>query len=119
MRKRWLHTAAELTATMAIAVVVVTFTFGTARSAVPEGEKLYQSDGCATCHSIDKKVVGPSYEAVAAKFAGKPDAVATLVAAVKKGHVGTWGVVPMPPHPNLPDSQIKKIVKWILTLKKE
>ena len=41
----------------------------------------------------------------------------TLIEAVKKGHVGTWGQVPMPPHPSMPNSEIKTIVDWILTLK--
>ena len=118
MRKGWLRTVTQRAATTALLLVVVTLTCWPARSAVPDGEKLYKSAGCATCHAIDQKIVGPSYKAVAKKFAGQPNAVATLVEAVKKGHVGTWGVVPMPPHPNLPDSEIKQIVEWILTLNK-
>lgn len=117
MRKGRLRTAFELAAIMAPVVVGVMLASWPARSAVPEGEKLYKSAGCATCHAIDQKVVGPSYEDVAKKFAGQPNATATLVDAIKKGHVGTWGVVPMPAHPNLPDSEIKQIVEWILSLK--
>jgi cytochrome c len=88
-----------------------------ARAAVPPGEKLFESNDCVTCHAIDHQVVGPSYDAVAKKFAGQKDAVATLVDAVKNGHVGTWGMVPMPPHPNMSDADIKEIVEWILSLK--
>lgn len=87
------------------------------RAAAPPGEQLFEKDGCTTCHAVDHKVVGPSYMDVAKKFAGNPDAVPTLVDAVKKGHVGTWGMVPMPAHPSLPDSEIKEIVEWILSLK--
>lgn len=117
MRKGWLPAAMELLAITSVVVVLAMLASRPAWSATPEGEKLYQSAGCSACHAIDKKIVGPSYEAVAKKYAGQPNAVPMLVEAVKKGHVGTWGPVPMPPHPNLPDSEIKKIVEWILTLK--
>ena len=88
-----------------------------AQAAVPPGEKLFESNDCVTCHAIDHQVVGPSYVDVAKKFAGQKDAVQTLVDAVKNGHVGTWGMVPMPPHPNMSDAEIKEIVEWILSLK--
>jgi len=88
-----------------------------ARAAAPPGEELFKKNNCVTCHAIDHKVVGPSYEDVAKKFAGQPDAAQTLADAVRKGHVGTWGVVPMPPHPDMPDAQIQQIVAWILSLK--
>jgi cytochrome c len=84
---------------------------------VPPGQKLFQSNNCVTCHTIDHKLVGPSFVDVAKKYAGQPDAVPTLVDAIKKGHVGTWGPVPMPPHPTLSDSDIKTIVDWILSMK--
>lgn len=105
--------------TVMAAVLIVAFsTAGPAFAAkVPAGEKLFEKYDCSTCHAIDHKVVGPSYVDVAKKFAGQKDAVKTLVAAVENGHVGTWGMVPMPPHPNIPTSQIKEIVEWILTLK--
>ena len=66
---------------------------------------------------MDHKLVGPSYQDVAKKFAGQADAAQTLVDAIKKGHVGTWGQVPMPPHPSISDADLKEIVDWILTLK--
>ncbi|MGH7101527.1 MAG: c-type cytochrome [Acetobacteraceae bacterium] len=88
-----------------------------ANSAEPLGEQLYKKNDCATCHAIDHTVVGPSYQDVAKKYAGQKGAVDMLVKAVKDGHVGTWGQVPMPPHPNLSDADIKTIVEWILTLK--
>ncbi|HEY1932982.1 MAG TPA: c-type cytochrome [Acetobacteraceae bacterium] len=100
-----------------LAGLLASVTAGSSRAAEPSGEALFEKNDCKTCHAVDHKLVGPSYEEVAKKFAGQPDAEATLVAAVKKGHVGTWGQVPMPPHPSLPDSEIKTIVDWILTLK--
>lgn len=106
------------TATAAvIAVLPTVLAYVPAWAAPPPGEELFKKNNCVTCHSIDHKVVGPSYEDVAKKFAGQPDAAQTLADAVKKGHVGTWGVVPMPAHPDMPDSQIQQIVAWILSLK--
>jgi|SRR5579859_7988121 len=101
----------------AITVLPMLLAFPPARAAAPPGEELFKKNNCVTCHAIDHKVVGPSYEDVAKKFAGQPDAAQTLADAVRKGHVGTWGVVPMPAHPDMPDSQIQQIVAWILSLK--
>ncbi|WP_231480558.1 nitroreductase family protein [Thiomonas sp. FB-Cd] len=60
---------------------------------------LARRKNCLTCHTADHKVVGPAYEAVAEKYAGKPGAEQMLVNAVLHGHVGTWGQVPMPAEP--------------------
>ncbi|HUN38973.1 MAG TPA: c-type cytochrome [Acetobacteraceae bacterium] len=114
----WRRNAVSLvTATMFAALVALAAS--KARSAAePAGEALFEKNDCKTCHAIDHKIVGPSYEDVASKFAGQPNAEQTLIDAVKNGHVGTWGQVPMPPHPTMPDSEIKTIVDWILSLKK-
>ena len=106
-----------LVAAAALAAVFAAVAPRPAAAAVPPGEKLFESNDCTTCHAIDHKVIGPAFVDVAKKFAGQKDAVSTLVAAVKNGHVGTWGMGPMPPHPNLTDAQIKEIVDWILSLK--
>lgn len=84
---------------------------------MPEGERIAHNSDCFSCHAVGHKVVGPAYDAVAKKFAGKKDAVKTLVDAVKNGHVGTWGNIPMPAHPNLTHEQLEKIIHWILSLK--
>jgi len=81
-------------------------------------EELMKKDGCAACHAIDKKVVGPAYQEVAAKYKGDPKAEAMLVDKVKKGGVGVWGQIPMPPNTQVPEADIKSLVSWILTLKK-
>src|ERR1700690_669366 len=75
-------------------------------------------NGCGPCHSIDKKIVGPAYQDVAAKYKGDKDAVAKLTEKVKKGGVGVWGQIPMPPNSFVKDDDIKELVTWILTLKK-
>jgi cytochrome c5 len=81
-------------------------------------EAMMQKDGCAACHGVDKKIVGPAYVDVAAKYKGDAGAAAKLVQKVKTGGAGVWGPVPMPPNPQAPDEDIKALVGWILTLKK-
>jgi cytochrome c551/c552 len=82
------------------------------------GEAMMQKDGCAACHAVDKKIVGPAYQEVAAKYRGDKDAAAKLVQKVKNGGSGVWGTVPMPPNAQVPDADIKALVSWILAQKK-
>jgi cytochrome c len=77
-------------------------------------EALAKKYGCMACHQVDKKVVGPSYKDVAAKYKGKADAPAMLAGKVKKGGSGVWGPVAMPPHPQVSDADMQKIIKWVL-----
>jgi cytochrome c len=81
-------------------------------------EDMMKKNGCNACHSEDKKVIGPSYKDVAAKYKGDAGAVAKLTEKVKKGGSGVWGPVPMPPNTQVPDADIKKMVELILALKK-
>ncbi len=72
--------------------------------------------GCFACHQKDKKVVGPAYKDVAAKYKGQADAVAKLMEKVRKGGSGVWGPVPMPPNPadKISDADLKAAIEWIL-----
>jgi cytochrome c len=78
---------------------------------------LAQKKNCLACHAIDKKVLGPAYKDVAAKYAGQKDAVDKLAAKILKGGAGVWGNVPMPANPQVSDAEAKPLVQWILTLK--
>ena len=80
-------------------------------------QDLAQKKNCMSCHALDKKLVGPAYKDVAAKYRGDPGAEAKLVEKVKKGSQGTWGQVPMPPNSNVPDADVRALVKWILSQK--
>lgn len=80
-------------------------------------EKLAQTSGCMTCHAIDKKLIGPSYKEVAAKYRNDKGAEANLVKKVKAGGSGVWGPTPMPPNAHVKEDDIKAIVHWALTLK--
>ncbi len=81
-------------------------------------ESMMQKDGCAACHAVDKKIVGPAYQDVAAKYRGDKDALTKLSQKVKAGGSGVWGAVPMPPNAQVSEADIKALVSWILTLKK-
>ena len=81
-------------------------------------EALAKKHNCMACHAMDKKLVGPSYQEVAAKYKGQKDAEAKLADKVKKGGTGAWGQIPMPPNAAVPDADIKTLVKWVLSTKK-
>ena len=108
MRQHWIALAAG----MAVA--------GSASAALDNAaaEAMMKKDGCAACHAVDKKVIGPAYTEVSAKYKGDKDAAAKLADKVKKGGVGVWGKIPMPPNAQVSDADIKELVAWILTLKK-
>ena len=79
-------------------------------------QALATAKNCMACHAVDKKLVGPAYKEVAAKYAGQKDAVAKLAEKIQKGGVGVWGQVPMPANPVTPD-EAKQLATWVLSLK--
>lgn len=90
-----------------------------AASAIAGGsaEALAQKSGCLLCHSVEKKVLGPAYKDVAAKYKGDKSAEAKLIQKVKTGGSGAWGDMPMPPNsPQVKDEDIKTLVQWVLSL---
>ena len=78
---------------------------------------LAQKKNCMACHAVDKKVIGPAYKDVAAKYAGQADAPAKLAQKVMKGGSGVWGVIPMPANPQVSEAEAKQLVQWILSTK--
>ncbi|MCL2523515.1 MAG: c-type cytochrome [Betaproteobacteria bacterium] len=83
---------------------------------VQADEALAKAKNCMSCHTVDKKLVGPAYKEVAAKYKGDAGAAATLAAKVKAGGKGNWGQVPMPPN-NVTEDEAKKLTAWILSIK--
>lgn len=79
-------------------------------------EALAKAKNCLTCHAVDKKMVGPAFKDVAAKYAGDSGAAAKLAAKVKAGGKGVWGEIPMPPN-NVSDDEAAKLVAWVLAQK--
>ncbi len=86
--------------------------------------KLAQEKACLSCHAVDKKLVGPSAQDIAArytdaaKFPDRKAVVAKLVEKVKKGGQGTWGPVPMPAQAAVSDADAQKLIEWMLAQKK-
>jgi cytochrome c len=70
---------------------------------------------CMGCHRIDERRNGPSLRDIAKRYAGQPDAVATLSRKVIQGGRGSWGMVPMPANPQVSEAEARQLVQWILT----
>jgi len=79
--------------------------------------ELATKKNCMACHAVDKKLVGPAYKDVAAKYAGQKDAADLLAAKVIKGGSGVWGAIPMPANTQVSEADAKTLVNWILNLK--
>ena len=88
-----------------------------AASSVFANPELAQKKNCMTCHMVDKKILGPAYKDVAAKYAGQSDAADKLAQKVMKGGTGVWGQIPMPPNPQVSEAEAKQLVKWVLNQK--
>jgi cytochrome c len=100
-----------------LAIVAASSMLVAAQVNAADASALAQKSGCLACHTIDKKVLGPAYKDVAAKYKGDKTAEAKLVAKVKAGGSGVWGPMPMPPNsPQVKDADITAIVQWILSL---
>ena len=76
-----------------------------------------QKKNCMACHALDKKLVGPAYKEVAAKYAGQKDAADKLAQKIVKGGAGVWGQVPMPANPQVNEADAKQLAAWVLTVK--
>jgi S-disulfanyl-L-cysteine oxidoreductase SoxD len=74
----------------------------------------FTKNNCAACHAPAAKGVGPSIAEVAKKYQGQ-DVLDKLNAKVKNGGAGAWGAIPMPPHSQIPDAEISRLVQWMLT----
>jgi cytochrome c len=97
-------------------ILAVVLPLGLWLAAAPAAASLAiaQKNACVACHAVDKKLLGPSYQDVAKKYAGQKDAVDKLKASIKAGGMGKWGQIPMPAQPNLSDADAAVLAKWIL-----
>ena len=98
----------------AAATAVLVMFNSSAANATSELQRKYN---CTGCHVDERKLVGPSYKEVAAKYKGKKDAEVNLITKVKNGGSGVWGPVPMPPNASVPDEDLKELVKFILAMR--
>jgi len=94
-----------------LAAVGLTFVGGAALASTD----LAKAKNCVACHTADKKLVGPSYKDIAAKYAKDKDAAAKLAKKIRDGGVGVWGQVPMPANPQVSEAEAQTLAKWVLT----
>lgn len=78
---------------------------------------LAKSKNCLACHAPDKKLIGPSYKDVAAKYASDKEAVTKLAQKIRAGGVGSWGQIPMPANPQVSADEAVALAKWVLATK--
>ena len=79
-------------------------------------QQLAKDKNCLACHAADKKLVGPSYKDIAAKYKNDKNAQAMLVKKVRDGGVGVWGQIPMPANPQVNEQEAQALVKWVLSM---
>ena len=77
---------------------------------------LAKQNTCMGCHAMERKVVGPSYKAIATRYQSQPrvQMVDTLANKIRLGGGGAWGVVVMPANTKISDVDAKKLAEWIL-----
>jgi cytochrome c len=92
---------------------------GAALFALPANadQALAASRNCMSCHAVDRKLLGPSYKAIADKYRNDKTAIERLPAKVMNGGSGVWGVLVMPANKQVSDAEAKKLVAWILSQK--
>ena len=100
----------------ALVAAMVAIAASAQNSAPADAEKLINGSDCLSCHALDSTVAGPSWRAIAKRYASRPGSASSLAAKVRKGGSGTWGDVAMTPHPDLTDAQARRMVDWILAV---
>ena len=80
-------------------------------------DSLLQKNNCLACHNVNQTVVGPSFKAVANKYRGQADATDKLAKKIRAGGAGVWGTMPMPAHPQISESDAKKLAAHVLSIK--
>jgi cytochrome c len=76
---------------------------------------LAKSKNCMACHAVDRKLVGPSFKDIAARYSSKD--TAQLAASIRKGGAGKWGPIPMPANPHVSDAEAAALAAWVLSHK--
>lgn len=104
--------------TAALAFSAAATLLGTGAVTVAQADQaLAQAKNCMACHAVDKKLVGPSYKDVAAKYKSDAKAVDNLAVKIVKGGSGVWGAVPMPANAQVNEAEAKKLAAWVMSIK--
>lgn len=103
--------------TSALSALTATFlsiSFPVIANASPE---LAKSKNCTACHAVDRKLLGPSFKDIAAKYSNDAKSLETLSGRVRNGSTGVWGATMMPANPQVTQAEAEALVKWILSQK--
>jgi cytochrome c len=84
-----------------------------AAAAGPDVKGLLSKNSCTACHGMTSKIVGPGFNEIAARYKGRADAEAYLTGKIRSGGSGVFGSVPMPPQPQLSESDAQAMARWI------
>lgn len=98
------------------ALITIAMTLSVVTPAMAD-QALATAKNCLACHAVQKKLVGPAFKDVAAKYAGQSDATAKLANKIVQGSSGVWGPVPMPANNQVSAAEAQKLAAWVLTLK--
>ncbi|MDE2094321.1 MAG: c-type cytochrome [Burkholderiales bacterium] len=74
---------------------------------------LIQANACTSCHGVTNRIVGPAFQDVATKYAGRADVVAYLSDKIRSGGQGVWGAIPMPAQAQLKEADARAIAQWL------
>jgi cytochrome c len=102
---------------MKTALLALAATLSLASGAALANADLAKAKNCMACHAADKKLVGPAYKDVAAKYAPDKGAAAKLAKKIREGGVGAWGQVPMPANPQVSEAEALTLANWVLATK--
>jgi cytochrome c len=100
----------------AVATVAILFAWMGMRDAHASAD-LTRKYNCVACHAEAAKKVGPAYRDIAKKYAGRADAADYLAKKIRSGGSGVWGAMPMPPHPQVPESDARAMANYVLGVK--
>jgi cytochrome c len=104
----------QCSATLGLSLLYAGAAWGQASA---DGLALAKSKTCLGCHQVDTKRVGPSFNAIAQRYAGQANAEKLLAAAIRQGGKGRWGAVPMPAQSQVSEQDAQRLAQWISSLR--
>ncbi|MGF6791703.1 c-type cytochrome [Paraburkholderia sp. 35.1] len=107
-------TRAGVVFALVVGALAGTMTSGARAAEAARGQQVAAANACMGCHAVDRKLVGPSFQQIAAKYKGDAQALTKLARKVKDGGSGVWGMIPMPAHQSMSDGDIRAVVDWVL-----
>lgn len=104
-----------------VSLAVITLLAFSSPAWATDVKSLINEQGCFACHSVDQKMVGPSFKMVADRYRGQKGAEEMLAKKIISGGNGHWdkitGGIIMPPHPGMSMDQAKEVADWVLAIK--